>query len=40
MDVHLLGAVRVTAGARLWTRDKRLVAAARHTATPLFGAMG
>ncbi|GAA4480022.1 type II toxin-antitoxin system VapC family toxin [Microbacterium panaciterrae] len=38
VDVHLLGAVRVTTGARLWTRDKRLIVAARDTVTPLFGA--
>ncbi|MFE6734776.1 type II toxin-antitoxin system VapC family toxin [Microbacterium sp. NPDC057650] len=36
VDAHLLGAVRVTAGALLWTRDKRLAAAAQDTGTPLF----
>jgi predicted nucleic acid-binding protein len=29
VDVHLLAAVALTAGARLWTRDKRLLSAAR-----------
>jgi predicted nucleic acid-binding protein len=28
IDVHLLAAVRLTAGARLWTNDKRLCAVA------------
>jgi predicted nucleic acid-binding protein len=28
VDVHLLASARLTAGARLWTRDKRLSAAA------------
>jgi hypothetical protein len=28
VDVHLLAAVRLTADALLWTRDKRLLAAA------------
>lgn len=28
VDAHLLAAVRLTAGASLWTRDKRLLAAA------------
>jgi predicted nucleic acid-binding protein len=28
VDAHLLAAVRLTAGAKLWTRDKRLHAAA------------
>lgn len=27
IDAHLLAAVRLTTGARLWTRDKRLLAA-------------
>ncbi|HEY1619649.1 MAG TPA: type II toxin-antitoxin system VapC family toxin [Streptosporangiaceae bacterium] len=27
VDVHLLGSVMLTGGARLWTRDKRLLAA-------------
>ena len=30
VDAHLLAAVRLTAGAQLWTRDKRLNDAARH----------
>jgi predicted nucleic acid-binding protein len=29
VDVHLLGAVMLVGGARLWTRDKRLLAACR-----------
>jgi predicted nucleic acid-binding protein len=29
VDVHLLGSVRLVGGARLWTRDKRLLAACR-----------
>jgi predicted nucleic acid-binding protein len=28
-DVHLLGSVMLVSGARLWTRDKRLLAACR-----------
>jgi predicted nucleic acid-binding protein len=30
IDAHLLAAVRLTAAARLWTRNKRLSDAARH----------
>jgi predicted nucleic acid-binding protein len=30
VDAHLLAAVRITAGARLWTRDKPLRSAAEH----------
>lgn len=30
VDVHLLAATRLTAGAQLWTRDRRLAAAAAH----------
>ena len=30
VDVHLLAAVRLTAGATLWTRDRRLLAAAKQ----------
>ena len=30
VDVHLLAAVRLTPDARLWTRDKRLAAAAQR----------
>lgn len=29
VDVHLLGSVALVPGARLWTRDKRLIAACR-----------
>lgn len=29
VDVHLLGAVSLVGGARLWTRDRRLMAACR-----------
>ena len=32
VDVNLLGSVMVVAGARLWTRDKRLLAACRDSA--------
>jgi hypothetical protein len=28
MDIHLLAAIKLTAGAALWTRDKRLHAIA------------
>jgi predicted nucleic acid-binding protein len=30
-DVHLLGSVMLVGGARLWTRDKRLLAACRDS---------
>jgi hypothetical protein len=30
-DVHLLGSVMLVSGARLWTRDKRLLAACRDS---------
>jgi predicted nucleic acid-binding protein len=30
VDAHLLGATRLTAGAMLWTRDKRLLAVAER----------
>lgn len=30
VDLHLLASTRVTAGARLWTRDRRLAEAARR----------
>lgn len=33
VDAHLLAAVRLTAGASLWTRDKRLLAVASHLGT-------
>jgi predicted nucleic acid-binding protein len=29
VDVHLLGSVMLVGGSRLWTRDKRLLAACR-----------
>lgn len=29
IDAHLLGSVSLTGGARLWTRDKRLISACR-----------
>lgn len=32
VDAHLLASVRLTAGASLWTRDKRLLAAAGRLA--------
>ena len=31
VDVHLLGSVMLVGGARLWTRDKRLLAACRDS---------
>jgi predicted nucleic acid-binding protein len=31
VDVHLLGSVMLVSGARLWTRDKRLLAACRDS---------
>lgn len=31
VDAHLLGAVALAPGARLWTRDKRLLAACRRS---------
>lgn len=31
VDAHLLGAVRITSGAQLWTRDKRLRRAAEES---------
>ncbi len=37
IDVHLLGAARI-AGATLWTRDRRLRAAASDLRVPLFEA--
>lgn len=33
-DAHLLGSVMLRPGGRLWTRDKRLTAAARDTGVP------
>lgn len=35
VDAHLLAAVRLTADAALWTRDKRLLEAAKQIALPL-----
>ena len=35
-DAHLLGSVKLVAGARLWTRDKRLRAAAREIGVDCF----
>ncbi len=31
VDVHLLGSVMLVGGARLWTRDKRLLTACRDS---------
>jgi len=36
VDVHLLGSVLVAPGAALWSRDSRLVVAARDADTALF----
>lgn len=36
VDAHLLGAVALAGGARLWTRDKRLAAACGDLELPLF----
>lgn len=36
VDVHLLGAVALVPGARLWTRDKRLKAACSDVGVPVF----
>jgi len=36
VDAHLLGSVRLTGGARLWTRDKRLLAASKTIGVPVF----
>jgi hypothetical protein len=35
VDVHLLASVALTAGSRLWTRDKRLDASLLHWDVPL-----
>lgn len=35
IDAHLLAAVRLTPGSVLWTRDKRLAAAAGQAAVPV-----
>jgi len=35
VDAHLLASVRLTAGAALWTRDKRLLATAQAMALPV-----
>ncbi|MEP9382672.1 VapC toxin family PIN domain ribonuclease [Nocardioides sp. KR10-350] len=34
-DAHLLGAVRIVPGGRLWARDKRLRGAAQEVGVPL-----
>lgn len=39
-DVHLLGAVALADGARLWTRDKGLLAACRELGLAVFEARG
>ena len=36
VDAHLLGSVMLVGGARLWTRDKRLLAACRDGAAACF----
>lgn len=36
VDAHLLGSVRLVGGARLWTRDKRLLAASKAVGVPTF----
>jgi predicted nucleic acid-binding protein len=36
VDAHLLAATRLTSGASLWTRDRRLLAAAERIALPLY----
>lgn len=38
VDVHLMAAVALVEGARLWTRDKRLKAASVDVGIALFGA--
>jgi predicted nucleic acid-binding protein len=35
VDAHLLGSTALVGGARLWTRDKRLMAACGHAAVPV-----
>jgi hypothetical protein len=35
VDAHLLGSVSLVPGAKLWTRDKRLVAVSRNVGVPL-----
>lgn len=37
VDTHLLGAVSLVGGARLWTRDKRLMAASRDAGVAYMG---
>ncbi|GAB3016974.1 type II toxin-antitoxin system VapC family toxin [Mycobacterium bourgelatii] len=37
VDVHLMAAVVMVEGAKLWTRDKRLKAASSDAGVPLFG---
>ena len=36
VDAHLLAATRLTSGASLWTRDRRLLAAAERMSLPLY----
>lgn len=36
VDAHLLGSVRLVGGARLWTRDRRLLAASKVVMVPTF----
>lgn len=36
VDLHLLAATRLTAGTRLWTRDRRLLQAALHLGLAAF----
>ena len=36
VDAHLLGSVRLVGGARLWTRDKRLLVASGAVGVPVF----
>jgi predicted nucleic acid-binding protein len=35
VDAHLLGSTALVGGARLWTRDKRLMTACGHTGVPV-----
>lgn len=35
-DAHLMGSVLLSAGAQLWTRDKRLASACREAGIPTF----
>ncbi|BBZ12699.1 hypothetical protein MBRA_28940 [Mycobacterium branderi] len=40
VDAHLLGSVSLVGGARLWTRDKRLIAVCRDTGVPSLAESG